>query len=102
MLDKHNLFTGMIIRKTNTGNEILDYLISIILIYIITYIYQNNLRLRNYIIYYINYFLYSSNYSEIIIDAQTILYDRNGMKTNKLLYSKIFQAITFYIKNKTR
>ena len=98
MLDKNNLFTGMIIRKTNTGNEILDYLISIILISIITFIYQNNLRLRNYIIYYINYFFYSNNYSEIIIDAQTILYDRNGMKTNKLLYSKIFQAITFYIK----
>jgi hypothetical protein len=92
-----NILSTMIVNNTKTGNPIIDYLISFIVLSLATYIFQNVRLVKQYILKIYNFFIINNNV-EIIIDAQNVSYDRGGIKSTKLLYSKIFQAITFYIK----
>jgi hypothetical protein len=93
-----NILTTMLVNNTKTGNQIFDYLISFSILSCITYIFQNLTYFKKYILILYYYFKNSNINAELIIDAQNITYDRNGIKTNKLLYSKIFQAVTYFIK----
>jgi hypothetical protein len=47
---------------------------------------------------FINKYLYNENYVEIIVETQNMIMERGGVKISKMIYSKSFQAITYYIK----
>ena len=92
------LLKNMIINISKTGIPIFDYIINFLLLSFITYIFQNKEYIKKYILKLTDYFFYKSKYVEIIIEAQNNVIDRGNIKINKLNYSKIFQAITYYIK----
>lgn len=98
MNNSKNIFTSMLVNNTKTGNQIIDYLINFLILSTVTYIFQNIKYILKYIFILYSYIKNNNINSELIIDAQNVTYDRNGTKINKLLYSKIFQAITYYIK----
>ena len=87
----------MVIRHTDTGNILYDYIINFICISFLT-LFVNNYR---FILLYINHYFntfYTNNYIEIIIESHNTVVERAGIKINKLIYSKYFQAITYSIK----
>jgi len=88
----------MLISNTNTGNYIIDYFINIIILSSITYFFQNLKLNINTIINTIKNLFKHTYYVEIIIDTKAVLYDRAGIKTSKLFYSKNFQALSYHIK----
>ncbi len=47
---------------------------------------------------YISLYIFKKHYNEIIIDTHNSISDRCGIKITKFIYSKTFQAITYYIK----
>ena len=98
MNNSKNILTSMLVNNTKTGNQIIDYIISFIILSSITYIFQNLKYCQKYFLILYDYIKNNNINAELIIDAQNVTYDRNGVKTNKLLYSKIFQAVTYYIK----
>jgi ATP-dependent Zn protease len=98
MNNSKNILTSMLVNNTRTGNQIIDYLISFFILSSITYVFQNIKYFKKNILILYSYIKNNDNKSELIIDAQNVTYDRNGTKLNKLLYSKIFQAVTYYIK----
>jgi hypothetical protein len=87
-----------IMNKMKTGNIIFDYLLNFLIISLITYLFQNLRYLKKHIIDLYEYLFKTKNYVEINIDAQNIYTDRAGVKQSKLHYSKVFQAIVYYIK----
>ena len=94
------LLQNEIIRETKTDNIYYNLLMNYLIIYTINYLYNTNLYniIKKYITHYIN-LLFNNNIScEIIIDAQNTIIDRCGVKIAKFMYSKAFQAITYYIK----
>ena len=92
------LLKNMIINISKTGIPMLDYIINFFLLSFITFIFQNREYIKKYFLKLNNYFFYKSKYVEIIIEAQNNVIDKGNIKINKLNYSKIFQAITYYIK----
>ena len=98
MNNSRNILTSMLVNNTKTGNQIVDYIISFFILSSLTYVFQNIKYFKKYILILYSYIINNNIKSELIIDAQNVTYDRNGLKINKLLYSKIFQAITYYIK----
>jgi hypothetical protein len=95
-----SLFTlkNMLLNSTKTGNYIIDYFINIIILSSITYFFQNLKLNTNNIINIIKSLFKSEYYVEIVIDTKSMLFDRGGIKMNRLYYSKNFQALTYYIK----
>lgn len=91
------LLQSMVIHNTKTGNILCDYFISLISISILTFLINNYKFIILYINRYINTF-YKNDYFEIIIESHSTIVERGGIKINKLIYSKYFQAITYYIK----
>jgi len=71
--------------------------IQIFMIYIIQHIIQHNKYFLSYIFLFINK-IFSSDKKEIVIESQISVTDRCGMRITKFIYSKTFQAITYYIK----
>jgi hypothetical protein len=95
------LLQNEIIKETKTGNTLYDMLISYLIIYFINYVYQNiNIltNIKKYLISYINLLINNNISAEIIIEAQNTISERCGVKISKFMYSKSFQAITYYIK----
>ena len=97
-MSAQNLLQNMLVNNTKTGNQLLDYFLNFALLSFITYMFQNIKFVKNFFIYlYEKIFTNSDNY-EIIIEAQNVIHDKYGLKTNKLIYSINFQAIIYYIK----
>lgn len=92
------LLKNMTINLSKTGIYIFDYIINIFLLSFITYIFQNKEYIKKYILKWNEKFFFKKNYVEIIIEAQNNVIDKGNMKINKLNYSKIFQAVIYYIK----
>jgi len=89
---------NMLFSNTQTGNPIMDYIISTLILSLLTYIYQNFKHIKKYLMILYDY-IWSNNIScELIIEAQNVIYNRSGITTNKLRYSIVFQAIAYFIK----
>ena len=98
MNNSKNMFMNMLFSNTQTGNPIMDYIISTLILSLLTYIYQNFKHIKKYLMILYDY-IWSNNIScELIIEAQNVIYNRSGITTNKLRYSIVFQAIAYYIK----
>ena len=95
------LLQNQIIKEIKTENPMYDMFISYAIIYVVNYL-CNNIKSFNsiykYLIEYINILINKKITSEIIIEAQNTVSDRCGVKIAKFMYSKTFQAITYYIK----
>ena len=92
------LLKNMIINLFKTGIPVFDYIINFFLLSFITYIFQNKIYIKKSILKLNDYIFVKNNYVEILIEAQCNIIDKGNFKINKLNYSKIFQAITYYIK----
>ena len=93
------ILKNMLITNTKTGNIIFDYVINFIILSLMTFSINNYRYLKNFFLEKIKKMFISKKYVELIIEAQNITYyDRAGLKSNKLFYSKTFQAITYFIK----
>jgi hypothetical protein len=93
------IFQNMLFNQVNTGSKFLDYILNFIIISIMTIFFQKIRfkNIKNIIVDNFNYFFKSPYLVEIIIEADTVLYDRGGIKLSKLQYSKAFQAIIYKI-----
>ena len=94
------LLQNEVIRETKTGNIYYDIFMNYLIIYSINYLYNtiSYSIIMKYITNYI-YLLFNNNIScEIIIESQNIIMERCNVKISKFMYSKAFQAITYYIK----
>ena len=98
MYNSINILSSMLVNNTKTGNQIIDYIFNILILSSITYLFKNIVYIKKYILIFFTYFNFNKANVEIIIDAQSIVYDRNGVKANRILYSKIFKSIIYYIK----
>jgi hypothetical protein len=87
-----------IMNKMKTGNIIFDYLLNFLILSLITYTFHNLRHLKKKIVHLYEFLFKNKNYVEINIDAQTVHADRGGLRQSKLHYSKVFQAIVYYIK----
>ncbi len=94
----NNLFQYSILNNVKSGNQIVDYIMSIAIIYFINYFIKYSDGIKKNFLMGINRLFYGNNYVEIVVEAHTTTIERNGQKLNKILYSKTFQAITYYIK----
>ena len=99
MNSAQHIFQNMLFTQINSGNKFLDYILNFIILSTMTIFFKNirlkkiiDITLNNY-----NYFFKSPYLTEIIIEAETVTYDRGGIKLNKLQYSKVFQAIIYKI-----
>lgn len=96
-----NVLQNMIVKYTDTGNVIGDYIINFIILSIITgitSIFQNSKNI-NYIIKKIIKFFYIKKYAEINLESQSYVYERFHTKKTLIQYSQIFKAIVFHIKD---
>ena len=94
-----HIFHNMLFSQIKTGNNFLDYILNFIVLSSMTIFFQK-FQLKNIkkiIVDNFNYFFRSPYLVEIIIEADTVLYDRGGVKLSKLQYSKAFQAIIYKI-----
>jgi hypothetical protein len=98
MNNPKNILTSMLVNNTKTGNQIIDYMLSLLILSFITYFFQNLKFLKKHILMLRSYFDFKYNNVELIIEAHSVNYDRSGIKTTKFNYSEIFQAIIYYIK----
>jgi hypothetical protein len=100
MISQDYLLSTSLLKKINTNNFIVDFILSTLLLFFINEIIKNKSFLYDYFIDFLNsYFKYNENYVEIIIESNESTYtDRNGYKNIKTSYSDFFQAISYYIK----
>jgi hypothetical protein len=90
-----------IMKDIKTNNIFYDMLISYLIIYTINYLHDKIISFnltKKYLNYYINLFFNNNISCEIIIEAQNVISERCNVKIAKFMYSKTFQAITYYIK----
>jgi len=96
------LLQNDIMKETKTSNIYIDFFINFILISLINFLYNDSKFLINSIkrrvFEYSSLYLFNNINSEIIIETQNSIMDRCGVKISKFIYSKTFQAITYYIK----
>ena len=97
MNNPSNILTNMLINNTRTGNQIYDYFINFIILSSITYFFQHLQEFNSYLFLIYEYFNKINNF-EIIMEAESVIYDRAGIKTNTMRYSKFFKSVTYYIK----
>lgn len=84
---------------TKTNNPYLEYLINSFLLTLLTYFFQNIKNYKNNVINNCISLLYkNSNYKEIILEAENVIYEKGNAKYSRLNYSKAFQAIIYHIK----
>ena len=100
MILQDYLLSTSLLKKINTNNFILDFILSTLLLFFINEIIKYKSFFYDYFIDFFNsYFKYNDNYVEIIIESNESTYtDRNGYKNIKTTYSDFFQAISYYIK----
>lgn len=96
-MDFTYLLQNMIIHNTHTGNIFYDYIISFISISCITFLINNYKYIFKYISKIYSNFL-KKHYIEINLEANSSNIDKGDIKINKLVYSKYFKALTYYIK----
>ena len=98
MQNSQGVLQNMLVNNTKTGNQVLDYLLNFVILSFITYMFQNLKYVKKNFTYLYEKFFTCNNY-EIIIEANSVVSNINSVtKTNKINYSKVFQAIIYYIK----
>jgi len=91
------LLQNEIIKETKSGNIFIDMLISYVIISSLNNIFQN-IKFFNILLNKFLDLMLKKNMNEIIIEAHNTVVERCGVKISKFIYSKTFQAITYYIK----
>ena len=99
MQNSQGVLQNMLVNNTKTCNQVFDYLINFVILSFITYMFQNLKYVKNFFTYLNEKFFTCNNY-EIIIEANSVVSNTNSInKSNKISYSKVFQAIIYYIKD---
>jgi len=93
------ILQNMLISYVQTKNVVLNYILNFFLISLLTYIFQNT---SIFISFFINTFkfLMKKDYVEIIIESSHgTKFEKDGLRTGKMIYSDAFKSVCFYIKN---
>jgi len=100
MIDQYYILSSSLLKNIKTENSLINFILSSLLMLLITEIIKNKTIYYEYLENIINKFVKKDdNYVEIIIESNENTYiDRNGQKNTRTIYSEYFQAISYYIK----
>ena len=100
MIDQYYFLTTSLLSKIETDNSLIKFILSSLLMLIISEIIKNKYIYYEYFQNILNKIIKKNqNYVEIIIESNENNYtDRNGNKNTRTSYSEYFQAISYYIK----
>ena len=100
MIDQYYILYSSLLSNIKTENSLINFILSSLLMLLISEFIKNKNSYYEYIENIINKFLKKdNNYVEIIIESNENSYsDRNGGKHTKTIYSEYFQAISYYNK----